>query len=950
MGLVNLKLSRVVVIGLIGASVLQADAATLYVSPTGGQASPYASWTSAARVIQDAVDAAVDGDEIVVTNGTYLTGGRAAGTNVFLNRVAVDKQLVLRSVNGPQVTIIDGQKSVRCVSLNSNAFLSGFTLTNGLTGGSGGGVFCDMPTALISNCMIVASVASSNSFGGGACGGTLYNCTLTGNSAVNGGGAGNSILYNCLISSNSASQGGGVYGGTLYNCALTKNSAESGGGAYTGTLRNCTVTGNSGSFGGGVYGADLRDCIAYYNIGPGGNYDSSSMLSFCCTTPPPLNGTNNLTVEPQLASTWHLGANSPCIGKGSYEPVSGVDLDGEPWANPPSIGCDEYWSGSATGALSVAMAVPYTNLAVGFAVSVESAIGGKLSASSWDFGDGVVVSNRPYTSHSWAAAGNYALVLRAYNNSFPAGVAATAMVHVVTQPVHYVVTNGSSPSAAYSSWASAATNIQDAVDASTVAGALVLVSNGVYQSGARAVYGISNRLAVTKPVTIRSVNGPAATRIVGYQVPTFVYGSSAVRCVYLTNGAVLSGFTLTNGTTQASGDRTKQMSGGAVYCEFGSTVVSNCVLTGNGAAYRGGAACFGSLTDCTLTNNNASYGGGAYSSALTNCTLTVNTASSGGGAYNCALIKCLLRTNYANYGGGAWYGSLDRCTLTNNSAASGGGAYSSTLNNCALTGNSVAAYSPYGGGAYNCILNNCTITGNSASGTFPYAGGAYLGGANNCILYFNTASNGPNYYFPGQNALSFCCTTPDPGGAGNITAVPLIQNYAAGNLHLQSSSPCINSGNNALVSGPTDLDGNPRVVNGTVDMGAYEYQGTGSAIAYGWLQQYGLATDGSADYLDPDHDGMNNWQEWVAGTNPTNASSVFRIMSATRSDNPAGFVVTWASDSSRTYFLQRGTGLGQSPFSTIQSNIAGQAGTTSYVDTNAVGPGPFFYRVGVSAQ
>src|SRR5262249_28938856 len=198
--------------------------------------------------------------------------------------------------------------------------------------------------------------------------------------------------------------------------------------------------------------------------GSSGNYDSSSTLNYCCTTPLPVGGTNNLSAEPQLASVWHLSANSPCIGKGSSTSVSGVDIDGEPWANPPSIGCDGQRSSSATGVLSASFTISFTNVSVGFPVTFEAAISGRVRASSWDFEDGVVLSNRPYASHAWATTGNYAVVLRAWNNSNPGGIAATVTVHVVAQPVHYVVTSGSSPSAPYSSWASAATNIQDAVD------------------------------------------------------------------------------------------------------------------------------------------------------------------------------------------------------------------------------------------------------------------------------------------------------------------------------------------------------------------------------------------------------------------------------------------------------------------------------------------------------
>ena len=992
----NLNITSRTLPTIVAAFAISASAKPLYVDLNStNPVSPYADWTTAATNIQDAVDVASAGDTVMVTNGVYQTGGRAM--NETSNRVAVLKPLMLRSVNGPAVTSIvgsgpNGPAAVRCVYLTDGAVLVGFTLTKGATLTSndtaGGGVRCVGLNSVVFDCVITGNSAisygggaysgtfnnctltnNSAQYGGGAYYGTLNNCTLTGNSASFGGGTYWGILNNCTLTGNSAGDrggGGGAYWGTLNNCVLTGNSASFGGGAYYGTLKNCTLTGNSATNnGGGAYSATLNNCILFYNSAQGvPNYDTSSVLNYCCTTPLP-GGAGNIDAEPQLASVSHLSGLSPCRNAGSAAYASGTDIDGEPWANPPSIGCDEYYIGSVTGPLSVSIQTATANAAItGCAASFTAAIVGRVTASRWEFGDGTIVSNQPYASHAWSVPGVYSVVLRAYNDSNPSGVSATVVVQRVNQPVHYVSLDSPAPQAPYNSWGTAATNIQDAVDAAAVPGALVLVSNGVYQTGGRVIYGaLTNRLAVTKPLIVQSVNGPAVTVIRGYQMPVTIVddyfggytvnGDGAVRCVYLTNGASLVGFALTNGATRTNGNAFQEQSGGGVWCESQTSTVSNCLVTGNSAFYVGGGVYYGTLKNCMLTTNcvgpyftsSSSHGGGAYLCTLNNCTLTGNwstfigprSSDGGGGASSSTLNNCTLTGNSAACNGGGLESCVVyNCTLVGNQAHEGGGAYYSDLYNCKLTGNTAS----YGGGGYETKLINCTLVGNSAY----YAGGAYSGHFTNCIIYYNSTTVGPDY---GSGNLNYCCTTPLPGGVGNFTNAPLfVDTNNWSNLRLQAGSPCINAGKNTSTFGWPDLDGRPRIVGGTVDLGAYEFHGAGMSEYLGWLQQFGLSTDGSADFGDPDGDGMNNWQEWRAGINPTNALSVLRMLDP--SNSPPNLTVTWQSVSGIQYYLQNSTNLAAQPaFLTLQSNIVGQAGTTSFVDTNAVGPGPFYYRVGV---
>jgi len=351
-----------------------------------------------------------------------------------------------------------------------------------------------------------------------------------------------------------------------------------------------------------------------------------------------------------------------------------VDIDGEPWSSPPSIGCDEYHVGAAVGLLSAKVLATHSNVVVGYPVTLKAAIEGKTTASLWEAADGAILaSNSPSLTQSWVTAGDHQVILRAFNDDHPSGISATGTVSVVVQPIHYVAADSTNPTPPYASWATAAAAIQDAVDAATVAGALVLVTNGTYATGSRAVPGIgANRLAVDRPVVLSSVSGPSRTTI---------SGGGAVRCAYLGSGASLRGFTLTEGRGE---------NGGGLWCAPTSGQVSNCVLAGNVASRMGGAAYGGMLNNCILRGNTAPEGGGSVLSTLNNCLLTENP------------------------GGGAVGSTLNQCTLVRNS---GGGALGlrlpwsqpSFLNGCIVRLNTAA-----GAGALNygegCILNHCCTT------------------------------------------------------------------------------------------------------------------------------------------------------------------------------------------------------------------------------------------------
>ncbi|HOC56498.1 MAG TPA: choice-of-anchor Q domain-containing protein, partial [Verrucomicrobiota bacterium] len=713
--------------GSLLCAALTASATTRYVNLNNpAPVPPYTNWPGAATNIQHAIDEAVDGDEIIVTNGVYATGGLAVyGT--MTNRVAINKAVTVHSVNGPLLTVIEGRAvagtgvgdgAIRCAYVGTNAVLSGFTLTNGHTRRDGdyykeccgSGVWCE-PSGVVSNCTLSGNLASGS--GGGAFDGTLNNCTLSGNSAYfcyydeytgqlyeggEGGGAFHADLNNCNLSNNSAYSGGGASGGTLNNCNLNGNSAgylgsgggafhadlnncnlsnnsayDSGGGAFYGTLNNCNLSGNWAMYGGGADRSTLNDCTLSDNSADIGGGASGGTL-------------NNCTLSGNSAYYYGGGASggtlNNCTLSGNSAWYDGGGAYGSILNNCTLSDNSADWGGGANSGTLNNCIVYYNSAPNGpnhYDCILNYSCTTPLPAGTGNFTE----EPRFVNTNGWSNlrlqanspcinAGNNAYVVGATDldgnpriNGDTVDVGAYEL-----QPVHYVTMTNSNPLAPYNSWATAATSIQDAIDVA-VDGEEIVVADGVYATGGRAVYEtMTNRVVIDKVVTVRSVNGPLLAVIEGCAVAETGNGDAAIRCVYVGPNAVLSGFTLTNGHTRRwPGDSDKEMSGGGAWCEP-SGVVSNCTLSGNSAYYIGGGAYSGTLNNCTLSGNSAEAGGGADGSTLNNCTLSGNSAyQAGGGASGC------------------------------------------TLNNCTLSGNS-AYYQP-GGGASGCTLNNCTLSGNS---------------------------------------------------------------------------------------------------------------------------------------------------------------------------------------------------------------------------------------------
>jgi len=409
---------------------------------------------------------------------------------------------------------------------------------------------------------------------------------------------------------------------------------------------------------------------------------------------------------------------------------------------------------------------------------------------------------------------------------------------------------------------------------------------------------------------------------------------------------LLDGVTITAGKAPGGGAPTD---GGCLNTAGGDLHVRNCTISGGWASYNGGGVYVSGGTvvfsSCIFVANHGGRGGAvsALGSTLTfrDSEFNANTCSYAGAGIYCQGVQ----------------GAFERCSFMGNSASVGGGYGTDNFNpsisfrDCLFSGNRAA----YGGGLRlgngSNELVNCTVAGNFATET---GGGIYAsdgstkvhnsiiwhngnGGSglpDSAISIFNTNATTRIAYSAVEKSGESAGFGPDVGidDGGNIPNPPLLVDTNTANYRLQYASPCINAGTNlSWMAGAADLDGNTRIFDGTVDMGAYEAFDDGSDSdndgLTGWDEGRIHGTDPDNAYSDSDT--MNDGDEIIAGTNPLDPASIFAITDV--STVSSNVVIQWSSASNRTYAIWGSSNLLADAWSLIEGGIPATPPDNVYV-------------------
>ena len=378
---------------------------------------------------------------------------------------------------------------------------------------------------------------------------------------------------------------------------------------------------------------------------------------------------------------------------------------------------------------------------------------------------------------------------------------------------------------------------------------------------------------------------------------------------------------------------------GGIFVLSGDVTINSCTIdnnSGNSQSGNGGGIDNDStlsITNSTISGNSAGLGGGINNAGdltVNNCLVSDNSAigtssvdGDGGGidTYNNGIVtitESTISNNTASFTGGGIENddgtlTVTESTISGNSSGFGAGICNdsgTTVVDSTISGNLA---SNMGGGVWNdgtLAINDSTIALNNVANA-GYGGGVYVSSGtatlDNTIVALNTSGTGTSADdIDGTVTSASAYNLIGTGGSGGLSngkngnqvgvANPLLGslgNYGGPTetIPLLPGSPAIGAGSNALIPAgvTTDQRGLPRIVNGIVDIGAFESSGFTITVTSGSGQSTGVLTAFSAPLVVTVT--ANNPSEPVAGglvtfTPPPSGAS------ATLSGSPATISAT----------------------------------------------------------